>query len=230
MNNLQKTGGVAALLHSAAYLIGIVLYFTMMSPIIDAPPDQYLVMLADYQTSLYVWIFIAYLVSGFCLVAVALALNERFKGGSPAFVPISTVLGLIWACLIIGSGNLMLFGFGQIADIYAQNPAQAETVLLALGIVENGITSGTEFIGGVWALLISIVALQTGKLPKLLNYFGLVIGFAGIVSVIPPLTEMGATFFGLSMIFWFAWVGIVMLRDKSSVVATQPDAAVAHTG
>ncbi len=230
MNNLQKTGGVAALLHSAAYLIGIVLYFTMMSPIIDAAADQYLVMLADYQTSLYVWIFIAYLVSGFCLVAVSLALHERLKGGSPALLPISTVLGLIWACLIIGSGNLMLFGFGQIADLYAQNPAQAETVLLTLRIVEDGITSGTEFIGGVWALLVSIVALQTGGLPKVLNYFGLVIGLAGIVSVIPALTEIGATFFALSMIIWFAWVGIIMLRDKSSMVAKQPDAAVAYTG
>ena len=109
------------------------------------------------------------------MVPVSLALNERLKSGSPALVQTSTVLGLIWACLIIGSGNLMLHGFLQIAELYAQNPAQAETVLLALGIVENGITSGTEFIGGVWALLVSVVALQTGKLPKLLNYFGLVI-------------------------------------------------------
>ncbi len=172
--------------------------------------DQYVAQLAQYQNILYTWILIAYWVAGFCLVIVALALYERLKANIPAVMQIATALALIWASLIIGSGNLMLHGFIQISKIYAGNPVQAEIVSTTLGIVENGIVSGNELIGGLWILFLSWSALQTGGLPKALNYFGLLIAVAGIVSVIPPLAE-GATIFGLTMIVWFAWAGIVLI-------------------
>ena len=217
MKNLQKMGGVTALFHSAAYLFGIVMYFAVLSPIIDAAPDQYVAQLADYQSTLYWWIFIAYWVSAFCLIIVALALYERLKDGKPALMQISTVLGLIWAGLIIGSGNLMMHGFNQIAQLYAANPAQAETVLLAQGIVENGIISANELIGGLWVLSLSWSALRSGKLNKGLNYLGILIGISGILTMIPSIAEATQTFFGLSMILWFAWLGIILLRTRSSV-------------
>ncbi|MFO7680709.1 MAG: DUF4386 family protein [Chloroflexota bacterium] len=218
MNNLQKMGGIAALFHSAAYLIGMSMYFAVLSPIIDAAPSQYVAQVAQYQTTLYTWIFVAYWVSGFCLVVTALALYERLKAGEPALMQISTVLGIIWAGLIIGSGNLMMHGFGQIAQLYAANPAQAETVWLALGTVENGIVSGNELIGGLWILLLSWSALRTGQLNKGLNYLGVLIGVSGVLTMFPPLTEATQTFFGLSMIVWFAWLGIILLRSRSSVM------------
>jgi hypothetical protein len=216
MNNLQKMGGVSALIHAAAYLVGIGLYVTVLSPILDADPDQYLALLPDYQSLMYVWILIAYWVAAFCLVVVALALYERLKAGSPAMMQVATVLGLIWAGLIIGSGNLMLHDFGEVVRLYGIDPAQAETVWLALMTVENGIVSGNELIGGIWILLLSWAALRTDGLNKALNYLGLVIGVAGIVSIIPVFTEVAVMIFGLSMIVWFVWAGIVLLRHSSS--------------
>jgi len=53
---------------------------------------------------------------------------------------------------------------------------------------------------------------------RVLNYLGLVIGVAGILTVIPPLGELGAIF-GLGFIVWFAWAGIVMVRSSPGVVA-----------
>ena len=228
MKDLQKTGGVAAVLHSVAYLIGIVMYFITLSPVLDASPAEYLTLLEEYYNTLYVWIFIAYLVSGFCMVPVSLALYERVKGGTPALVQISTILGLIWACLIIGSGNLMLHSFGQLADLFGQDPAQAETVLLTLSIVENGIVSATEFIGGVWAVLVSLVALQTGALPKVLNYAGLAFGAAGAISIIPPFTETGTLIFAFGMIVWFLCLGVVMVRSSSPEVIEKAEIYMQH--
>jgi len=216
MNNLQKTGGATALIHSAAYLVGIAMYFAILSPIIDATPVQYVAQLAKYHTLMYIWIFIAYWVAGFCLIVVTLALYERLKADSPVVMQIATILGIIWASLIIGSGNLMLHGFGEVAKLHAIDPAQAEMAYMTLKIVENGIVSGNELIGGLWVFLLSWVALRTSKLPKSLNYFGLVIGVAGIVSIAPPLTEAAVIIFGLSMIVWFAWTGIVLLRNHPS--------------
>lgn len=227
MNDLQKIGGVTALIHAAAYLVGIGLYFTLTAPIIDATPEQYVAQLADYHNILYIWILIAYLVAGFCLVAVALALNERLKMRLPVVMQLATVLGLIWAGLIIGSGNLMLHGFGEVAALYAKNPAQAETVWLALGIVENGVVSANELIGGLWVLLVSWTALQTGMLNKSLNYLGLTIAVAGILTLIPPIAEATQTFFGISMIVWFAGVGMILLRNPS-VVRENPKALISH--
>ena len=224
MNNLQKLGGITALFHSAAYLFGMVMYFAVLSPIIDANPSEYVAQLGQYQTTMYIWIFIAYWVSGFCMVVVALALYERLKSGNPVIMQIATVLGIIWAGLIIGSGNLMMHGFGQIADLYATNPAQAETVSLALGIVENGLVSGNELIGGLWVLMLSWTALRMGALNKGLNYLGILIGISGILSIIPPIAEATMTFFGLSMIVWFAWLGIFLLRSRSSIATETPDA------
>lgn len=68
-------------------------------------------------------------------------------------------------------------------------------------------------------LLVSWAALRAGEFPKLLNYLGLVLGMAGILSAIPALGEIGAAIFGLGQIVWFLWLGIVMLRNSS------PDAA-----
>ena len=67
-------------------------------------------------------------------------------------------------------------------------------------------------------LLISWVALQAGGLPKALNYLGIVVGIAGILSALPGLGEVGLIF-GLIQIVWFIWLGIVMLRHKPSVSA-----------
>jgi hypothetical protein len=229
MNDLRKLGGIAALIHAAAYVVGIGLYFTVLNPILDADPAQYLGLLADYQNLLYVWILIAYWVAAFCLVIVALALYDRLKAGLPAMMQIATVLGLIWAGLIIGSGNLMLHDFGEVANLYSKDPAQAETVWMALTTVENGIVSGNELIGGLWALLVSWTVLRAGGFPKVLSYFGLVIGVAGIVSIVPAFTEVATTIFGLSMIAWFAWVGIVLLRSNPGV-AEKADTFAPHPG
>ena len=68
-------------------------------------------------------------------------------------------------------------------------------------------------------LLISWVALQAGGLPKALNYLGIVIGTAGILSALPGLGDV-RLIFGLVQIVWFIWLGIVMLRSNPGKKAT----------
>lgn len=214
MNSFQKIGGAAALVHSAAYMIAIGLYVTVLTPILDANSGQYLALLKDYQSLMYVWIFIAYWVSGFCLIVVSLMLYDQLKGGMPVIIQTGTILGLIWAGLIIASGNLMLHDFGVLANLYDKDPIQAETVWKSLSATENGIISGNELIGGLWILLVSWVALRTGERHRALSYFGLMIGVSGIVSIVPAFAEVAISIFALTMILWFAWVGIVMLRGS----------------
>jgi hypothetical protein len=211
MNNLQKMGGLAALIHAAAYVVGLVLGVILIFPLLNAAPGQYMAFVADNQVILYVWNLIGYWVSAIALVVMALALYERLKAGSPALAQTATVFGLIWAALIIGSGNLMLRNIGVIADLYGKDPAQAATVWAALEAVENGLVSGNELVGSLWVSLLSLAALRTGGLTRALNYLGVALGVAGILTLI----YFDVVFvFGVGMIVWCVWLGIVMLRHS----------------
>jgi hypothetical protein len=220
VNSLQKSGGIAALLHAAAYVVGMVLGFALIFPLLDAAPDEYLKFLTENQALVYAWNLISYWGSAITLVIMVLALYERLQDGSPALAQTSAAFGLIWAGLIIASGNLMLHDLGVVADLYGANPTQAITAWTALESVENGITSGNELVGSLWVLLLSVAALRTGALTRALNTLGVIIGIAGILTIIPTLAESMIMIFGPGMIVWSAWLGIVLLRQRRAI-ATQ---------
>lgn len=227
MNNLQKWGGLAALGHATAYLAGMVLGITLIFPVLDANPNQYLKFVADNQTLMYLWNLISYWGSAIALVIMVLALYERLKDNSPALAQIAAAFGLIWAGLIIASGNLMLHNPGVVADLYGKDPAQAVSAWTVLHSVENGITSGNELVGSLWVLLLSVAALRTGQLKRTLNYLGVMLGIAGILTIIPALAENMIMIFGPGMIVWSVWLGIIMLRRSPSVAVQKPVAFAA---
>jgi hypothetical protein len=58
---------------------------------------------------------------------------------------------------------------------------------------------------------VSVAALRARALHRLVNYLGLVVGTAGILSAIPALGEIGGGIFGLSQIVWFVALGVLLL-------------------
>ena len=231
MKKLQKMGGIAALYLAAAYLIALVGYILVIGTLDVVDPVQKVASLVDNQAALYILNLIAYIVWGFFQAALALALYERLKGGSPAIMQAATAIGLIWATVIIASGMISNYGMGIVVDLYSTDPAQASTVWLAISSVADGLSAASgEILGGTWVLLVSLVALRIGELPKVLNYFGVVISVAGLLSTIPALFLMLALVFGIGKIVWLIWLGIVMLRSIPSSVVDEPDALVPHHG
>ena len=212
IKNLQKMGGIAALGHTAALVVGMVLSFTLMFPLLDAAPDQALKFLAENQTLVYVWNLIVNWGSAITLVIMVLALYERLKAGSPVLIQTATVFGFVWAGLIIGTGNLMLHNFGVVANLNGNNPAQA--------------AAWTALVRSLWVLLLSLATLRTGGLTKALSCLGVFLGIAGILTMIPALAETMFMIFGPGMMVWSAWVGIVMLRRSAGVTALQADTFV----
>lgn len=218
MTNLQRVGGVAALLEAATFVVGFALFATLLASAdygsLDVDPAEHVAFLADNQTVLYVWHLIVYVVFGALLVVLALALHERLRVSSPAVAQIATAFGMIWATLVIATGMVENIGAGVVVDLYNNDSPQAEPVWLSLAFVTDGLGGGNEIVGGLWVLLASWAALRAGALPRALNYLGTVVSVAGILTVVPALGEIGGAVFGLGLIVWFVWLGIVMLRGN----------------
>jgi hypothetical protein len=217
MKNLQKLGGIAALYAGAAYIVGMVGFLLVVGwP--DDPVEQVAVLVQN-QVSLHVLHLIVYVVWAVFMVVLALALYERLKAGSPAMIMTATVFGLIWAAVIIASGMIFISGMENVVNLYNTDPDKAATVWLAIDSVFGGLGGSNEVLGGIWILLVSWAALRAGRFPRVLNYLGVAIGAAGIVSVVPPLAELLVIIFALGQIVWFIWLGIVLLRSSPSAVA-----------
>ncbi len=213
--DLQKFGGIAGLIEAATFLFGMVLMFTLLAPygMGELNPVETVNFLAENQTVMYVWNQVIYVIFGIFLVPLALAIHERVKDGSPALMQTATVFGVIWAGLVIASGMVFNLGVEKIVELLPADPNLAAATWLSISAVMNGLGGGNETVGGIWILLISVAALRGGTLPKLLNYFGLLISVAGLLTMIPLLNDMEAVF-GLGCIVWFVWVGIVLLMGK----------------
>ncbi|QDF67232.1 DUF4386 family protein [Shewanella sp. SNU WT4] len=216
---LQKVGGIAALIEALAYIIGFVVMGTILNPgnTDGWSQAQKLSFILDKHIIFQSWILFIYVIFGLVL---AVALHERLqgdaksndRGSDSALMPIATVFGFIWAGLVIASGMITSIGLDTVAKLYAMDIEQAVALWAAIGVVQQGLGGGVEIVGGLWVLLISVAVLRSCALPRLLGYLGMVVGVAGILTLAPPLSDLGAIF-GLGQIVWFSWIGILMLRS-----------------
>ncbi len=211
MRNLQTWGGIAAVINGVAYIVGIGMVLTMLAPFIAASQSERIAFMLEHQTLLALWYLVIYLVAGVWMVPLAIALHNRMQQAAPTLMQVTTAMGIIWATTILASGMLLITNIKVIADLQQSDPAQTAAVWVAISAVASGLGGAIELPGGVWVSLISIAALQAKRLPKALNYLGLLVGAAGIVTVIPAFSEAGSIF-GVGMIGWFLWVGAVLLR------------------
>jgi hypothetical protein len=221
MNDSQKMGGVAALIMAMTWLVGFAVFLGVLAPAgyfdegVDAVGKARI--LVDNQAVVSISYLTAFVVFGIFLVVLSLALYERLKSGAPAMAQIATVFGIIWAGLVIASGMVANVGIAAVADLFGNDPVQAGSAWLVIEIVQLGLGGGNEIVGGVWVLLTGWAALRAGEFPRVLNYFGMVIGVSGILTVIPILALLGAVeilgfVFGLGLLVWFVWLGSIMLR------------------
>ena len=213
--NLQKMGGISALIAAALYITGFALFLTVLDPSGYDGHVQRVAFLAENQVASYIANLLIYVVFGVVLVVLVLALHARLKSGSPAIMQTATVFGLIWSGLVIASGMIANIGNSTVIGLFSENQDQAVALWLAISTMQESLGGGNEIVGGLWVLLLSSAALRAGKLPKVLNSLGVLVGLAGILTVVPAF-DLLMDVFGLGQIVWFAWLGILMLRDNPS--------------
>ena len=213
----QKIGGIAAIGAAMTFVVGFWLYFALLIPAaygsLKVDPREHVAFLVANRSTMYAWNLVIYVVFGVCLVVLALALYQRLKAAAPSLMQSATVFGIIWATLVIAAGMVANIGTGVVTALHATNPAQAATVWLAFYVVLNGLGGGNEIVGGLWVLLVNAAALRTRGLPRPLSWFGLLVSICGLLTAVPALKDLGAAF-GLGLIAWFVWVGVVLIRSR----------------
>ena len=208
----QKVGGSAALYLAAAFVAAMpyFLVFVKIQGVVD-PVEKVSLLVANHG-SMQVMYLVSYVIFGIVLAVLALALSARLSDGAPILTQAATAVGLIWAFVLVASGMIYNAGMAAVVGLHDASPAQAVSTWQAIEPVAQGLGgSGGELLGGLWVLLVSVAALRTRRLPGVLNWLGVAIGVAGILSVVPVLKDLGYAF-GLLEIVWFVWLGIVMLR------------------
>ena len=208
----QKVGGLAALYLAAAFVAAMpyFLAFVKYPSVVD--PVEKVALLVRNHDSMQAMHLITYVIFGIVLAVLALALYARLRDGAPTLTQAATAVGLIWAVVLVASGMIFNAGMAAVVGLHATSPVQAVSAWQAIEPVTEGLGgSGGELLGGLWVLLVSVAALRTAELPKALNWLGVAIGTAGVLSVVPVLKDLGLGF-GLLQIIWFVWLGIVMLR------------------
>jgi hypothetical protein len=232
MDGLQKMGGVAALVMAATWVVAFAVFLGVLMPAgyfdeaVTAVEKARI--LTDNQVLASIGLYlIPYVAFGILLVVLALALQDRLKAGAPAVAQIATAIGLIWAGLVIASGLIATLGIRVVGELYGTDAAQAGAVWAPVETVVGGLGGDAwEILGGVWLLLIGWAALQARELPRALSFLGIVLGVAGVLTVVPPL-KPAEFLYGLGLIPWFVWLGIVMLRVSPRRTSRTPDLVAA---
>jgi hypothetical protein len=210
----RRAGGVAAL-YLALALLAAIPYFLL---VVDYPgaetAAEKVALVVENYASLYPVYLASYVLFGIAVGVLALALHDELRGSAAFPVRIATLTGLLWSFALVASGMVFTYGMTAIEALAATDRAQAvvtwqavETVALALG------GAGGEVLGGLWILLVSLLALRGRGYPTALGWLGVVVGVVGLASVVPPLHDL-AVAFGLLQIPWLVWLGLVLLRPS----------------
>ncbi len=212
---LRKAGGLAALTCAATYLFGFALLVTLLAPLgfgtdeIDALAVVRFI--AERPGMLIAWNTVIYVVNALALIVLVVALHRQIAMSRPDAAALTGAIGLIWATLVLGAGMIANVAVEQTHALLA-DPEAAVALWQTMHAVELGLGGGNEIAGGAWILAVSLAAMACGLFRPVTAGIGAISGFAGLLTILPPLGEVAGAVFGLGAIAWFGSVGVVLLR------------------
>ena len=211
MPKLEKIGGLAAFYLGLAYAAGIGLFLVVLDMPSITSVEEKLDLLAANALLFHGMHLAIYVVFGIVLIAFVFALHETLKGVATTSVRFASVLGFIWAGLLIASGMVTIAGIEPALQLKETDPSAAALYWSGIETVADGIGLGQgEILGGLMTLIFSLAALRGGIFPRILNYLGIGVGVAGLISILPGVSDMAALF-GITQLVWFFWLGVVFL-------------------
>ena len=212
MKQLQRVGGIFAIILATLYITAFIIYGAILEYPSNPDSAQELFFLKNNQLILSVSYLLFYVLFGILLSVLILAIKERMIRRQEILSKMASVFGFLWVGLVISSGMIGSVGLAAIIRISADAQENAIIIWTTISVIVEGLGGGNEIVGGLWVLLLSIAGLKSNSFSKGLNYLGLSVGIVGILTVYPE--ELFTEIFGLSQIVWFIWLGTSMLASK----------------
>ena len=161
------------------------------------------------------------------LIVVTLGVHQHLHEHAPATSQVACAVGLIRAGLLLASVMVFDHGMSVVVDQQATDPQQAAATWQVIEPVADALGgTGGDVLGGLWLLLVSWVALRARKFPRALNWLGLTVGVAALLSAVPGLGLLEVVV-GLLMIVWFLWFGIATAWPGSTTSPPEPSPTTA---
>ncbi len=225
-NSLSKLGGTCSILTGVTIVVVAVLYLLLPPEQQDACqcPEKFLAATAQNST-LYIaeyWLFGLY---SLLAIAAVLAISENVRSVNEGWVRWTSTLA------IIGLAVNAIDSFRRVAldparaVAYMQGDAAVKAALTVPGALQ-GLDPQDWLRGGafgLWALVVSLLALRGGTWPKPLAYVGIGtaitywLAMAGVVFQLPSVLTIVA---GIGAILlaplWYIWLGL-RLRQAASI-------------
>lgn len=214
----QRLGGWAAL-YLALALIAAMPYFLLVVDYQGATTaaDKVALIVSNYP-SMYAMYFVTYIFFGFALGVLALELHDRLRADAPFASRLAAGAGALWAVALVACGMVYTYGMTTIVRLAEADAAAAAATWQGIEPVALGLGgAGGEVLGGLWVLLVSVIALRARVLPRMLAWLGLVVGAAGLASAVPALND-AVMAFGVLQIVWLAWLGVALLTAKAPAI------------
>jgi hypothetical protein len=215
-DGLQRAAGIAGFVTAATYVVGLGLIGVYLAPQgyldVQGSPEDSLAFLLDHQVMLYTWDLVLYLVGGIALVSLVLGVHSRLRTGAAALSQTASVVGHLWACLLLASGLIALVGQRAVVELAATDSAMAASTWSSVSVVQSALGGGIEIVGAVWVMLVSVAGIRSRILGYGLGALGIGIGVAGAWTIVPPAAEYAGALFGLGLIVRFVWMGVTLLR------------------
>lgn len=219
--NLKKSAGLCALYAALAYSIGFIVLFTVFNPgqLNELDSLQRLLFYIDHLTFLHYWNIVIYVGFGIALIPLVIALDQTINSCYRDLEQVGKIFGFIWAALVITSGMVSNIGLTKVSSLVNESSDTAIAVWNNVSIIQDAFGGGVEIVGGLWVLIVSFTSYQSGSFAKWINIIGITIGLCGLLTVLPPLKDLGALF-GLGQIIWFLAIGFNLLKSSRTQSAT----------
>lgn len=215
---LLHNGALASLGCAATFVFGMVVLVTQLMPYIDLQdnPEQAVNYVLEHHAMLSLWNFVIYVLFGVLLATLLIVLHEQLSPVKSLLSQLSSVMGLVWVCLVIASGLLANVGLTRVIELAHVHPEMARSLWLSVITIKHGLGGSNEIVGGLWVMLVSVALWRKRAYTKILLTIGIAAGVAGVLSAVPPLSDLGALF-GLLLIVWFVYLSWVMMRESASI-------------
>ena len=207
---LRRCCGIAAIGMALCYLTMALIFFGFLSQPEQADPLQKIQYLAQHHLLVAMGYATGYLVFGFLLAVMVIALPHQLPKPKSALVQIASLFGKVWVVLMMASGMIALVGLNRSISLTDIDPTLAITLFHLTGLMTDALGGGIELVGGLWILLFSIAGLKQQPKRAKLHWLGLFTGSFAVLTVFHTLPYLKEAF-GLSQLVWQLWFGIVLL-------------------